>query len=495
MPCLQTCSHFCARRLTVATISLRPSKLFFNKLIFFNFKLVGAYKMSRLQQVLFVNRVFSNPHPPQFWSLNGYHWPAILLVFFLTGCSQKLPPCVQENPSKTATAAEPNSRPKLPPPPVKEVLVGIDGSGSMLGHAQVIDSASWLRLLQSITLSAATLELRSRTFRVGGGTATPLAGKSATAASNACFFSGCPPFPEVDSSLHRLWQVAPAGPSAPLRLLISDLEVNQSDITSLIGSINSDLNKGASAGILALKLPFEGKVYDPQGEVIFTGKLKRPLYLLATGPADQVQALLREIRKNMAQKGIRSQELSLLSASDRSTPLIVKDARPIPVDGGSIGAPLVLGGSRYVSAANPDYRFIKLKPGAQGFSVMTMQALAEGSARPDLGLVRLERIPLATGESKLAEDITLQDMVVGGSQLRLDFKVPPSVPYAVLRATVPVLPEQWWIDWDRDDPKGAKAAEKTEGLLLLLTTLGSQIRERNHAPPAATLCMAYQIVP
>jgi hypothetical protein len=465
-----------------------PSKPFF-----FKFTVARAGRMSLLKHRFSAYRDHSKSNTHGSWSFNRYYLSAILLVFLLAGCSERLPTCVEKNPNKPS-AAKPNLKPKPSPPPGKEVLVGIDGSGSMAGHAKAMESASWLRLLQSITLSAATLDLQARTFRVGGGTATPL--ESATAASNPCFFKECPPYQEVESSLHTLWQVVPEGSSAPLRLLISDLEVNQGNITSLIGSINTDLNKGASAGILALKLPFDGNVYDSQtGQVIYTGKLQRPLYLLATGPADQVQALLREIRKNMAQKGIRSEELSLLSASDRPSPLTTKEAWPNPKDGGSVGAPLELGGNRYVAAANPDYRFIKLRPGAKGFSVMTMPALAKGSSRPDLGLVRLERIPLAAGESKLADDITLQDMIVAGSQLRLDFNIPPSVPYAVLRAIVPILPEQWWIDWDREDPKADKAAEKTEGLLSLLTTLGSEIRERNHAPPAATLCMAYQIDP
>jgi hypothetical protein len=86
-------------------------------------------------------------------------------------------------------------------------------------------------------------------------------------------------------------------------------------------------------------------------------------------------------------------------------------------------------------------------------------------------------------------------MVVAGSQLRLDFEVPRTSPSGALRATIPVLPEQWWLDWDRDNPKSTKAAEKTEGLLLMLTTLGSQIREAQSAAPAATLCMAYQTSP
>ena len=109
--------------------------------------------------------------------------------------------------------------------------------------------------------------------------------------------------------------------------------------------------------------------------------------------------------------------------------------------------------------------------------------------------MRLERIPLTPEESTSTDGIKISKIVVAGSHLRLDFVVARSAPSGALRATIPVLPEQWWLDWDRDNSKSAKAAEKTEGLLLLLTTLGSQSRKGQNATPAATLCMAYQTTP
>lgn len=89
-------------------------------------------------------------------------------------------------------------------------------------------------------------------------------------------------------------------------------------------------------------------------------------------------------------------------------------------------------------------------------------------------------------------------MLVAGSHLRLDFDLPPSTPSGALRATIASMPEQWWIDWDREHRKDAKPEEQaatTDGLLLLLSTLSSEIREARGAPPAATLCMAFQTTP
>jgi hypothetical protein len=277
--------------------------------------------------------------------------------------------------------------------------------------------------------------------------------------------------------------------------LISDLEVNQSDISSLIAEIKTDVSKGASAGVLALKLPFTGQVFDSRGQRLFKGSLNRPVYLLATGPTDQVRTLLEEIRKIMAQKGVQSQELSFFGDPTSARSLTAKDARVIPPEQGAVGVPLQLSAGRFNPGGNSDYRFIQLKPGATGFSVMTSKPWSGGSPRPDLGLVRLERIPLGADETTSTGGIKIRRMLVAGSQLRLDLDVPPGTPSGALRATIPNLPEQWWIDWDRDtgsDAKPAQKAETTEGLLLLLNTLSSEIREARGAPPAATLCMAFQ---
>lgn len=375
-------------------------------------------------------------------------------------------------------------------------MIGIDGSDSMLGFSQAADSSAWLRLLQSVKLSAETLGLSAEAYRVGGGSAAKLTSGSATTASNPCFFKGCSPFqPPVTSSLQTLWTTrSPAG-SPPLRLLISDLEVNQSDITTLIAGIKTDLAMGASAGVLAFKLPFTGQVFNSQGQAFFNGSLQRPVYLLATGPTQEVKVLLEEIKKIMAQKGVQTQELSLFSDDTTFHSLTARDARVIPPEKGAVGVPVQLSSGRFSPASSSDYSFIQLRPGATGFSVMTIKPWSGGTTRPDLGLVRLERIPLSPDERPSSGGIRIRNMVISGSHLRLDIDVPPSTPSGALRATIPVLPEQWWIAWDREtqnEAKPAQKAETTDGLLLLLSTLGFEIREARGSPSAATLCMAFQ---
>lgn len=414
---------------------------------------------------------------------------------FLTGCFQKLPPCIKSDPDSQRLV------PALQPAPSKDLLIGIDGSGSMLGHARATNPSGWESLLKAINLSSETLGLQAKPFRIGGGEAKPLTTSSVTPATNPCFFTGCAPFqPPIPSSLQALWQIPQLGKTLPLRVLISDLEVNDSDITNLTRAFNNDFSKGASVGVLALKLPFDGVVYDSKSRPIYTGSLRRPLYLLASGPADQVKSLLERIRTNMAQMGVQSQEISILGGSSRGSTLQSRNASVIPPDKGSVGVSLRFSQVSYSSGANPGYSFIRLKPGAVGFSVATVKPWIGGTIRPDLGLVRLERIPLAPGDSTSPVSLKLNQMLVAGSDVRLDFDVTPTTLAGAYRATIDVLPEQWWIDWDRGDRiknegQPLQKAEKTDGLLLLLNTLDFKIREGRRAPPAATLCFIFQSSP
>jgi hypothetical protein len=364
----------------------------------------------------------------------------------------------------------------------------------MLGHARAADPARWRTLMQAINLSARTLALPSRAYRIGGGTARPLGTASAGQATDPCFFEGCGAYRPVASTLHTLWEVPTAANTTPLRLLVSDLEVNEGDISSLVGAIRGDLRRGASAGILALRLPFEGQVFDARGRPIHSGRLQRPVYLLATGEVDQVRNLLEDIRRNLAQKGVESQHLSILDAGGGDRTLTIRAAQAVPVNRGASGIPLRLGGTTYTPAGNPDYRFVRLNEGATGLSAATVSPWSGGTTRDDLGLVKLERIPLAAGDSTRLDGIRLRSMSVAGPHVRLEFELPPSTPSGLLRATIPqgTLPEQWWLEWDRADPGTADARQKTEGLLLLLTTLGRQVGAAGGAPPAVALCVAFQ---
>lgn len=407
----------------------------------------------------------------------------------LLGCTPQLPSCV----SKADKSPSKNDKP-IKTKAASQVLIGIDGSSSMLGHSEATDDSDWRNLLQAVNLSTSTQGLSSKVFRIGGTKAQVLGSGSVTQAADSCFFKGCGNYPSVASGLQTLWDIQPEVNSTPLRLLVSDLEVNQSDISSLIGGIRKDLQRGATAGILALKLPFNGKVFNSEGVNFYTGKLNRPLYLLATGKPDQVRALLSEIKKNMAQKGVTTEEVSMLDGEAGSQTLKIKSVSAVPFNKGSSGNPVRLEDATFSPGNNSDYRFIWLKPGATGIVIATVVPWSGGTTRPDIGLVRLERIPLGPNGSSDPGGARLRSMSVAGKNVRLEIDISSSTPSGLLRATIPRgnLPEQWWLDWDRSKPMGSGSKEKTEGLLLLLTKLSELIASRNSSTPAAELCVAYQ---
>ena len=54
------------------------------------------------------------------------------------------------------------------------------------------------------------------------------------------------------------------------------------------------------------------------------------------------------------------------------------------------------------------------------------------------------------------------------------------------------LPEQWWIDWTRTDPKKTDSRKQTEGLRPLMTNLAKILVDDDADPtPAASFCLMY----
>jgi len=414
--------------------------------------------------------------------------PLLLSLWMLLGCTPQLPSCASKE-YPNGSVVEP-----IKTKAASLVLIGIDGSSSMLGHADATATSGWRNLLQAVNLSTSTQGLSSKVFRVGGAKAQALRSANVTQAADPCFFKGCGNYPSVTSGLQTLWDVQPDAGSTPLRLLVSDLEVNQSDISSLITGIRKDLQRGASAGILALKLPFRGKVFNSEGVNFYSGKLNRPLSILATGQPDQVRSLLSEIKKNMAMRGVTTQEFSMLDGETGHQILKIKSASAIPFEKGKSNIPVRLDKATFSPANYSDYRFVRLSPGATGLDIATVVPWSGGTTRPDTGLVRIERIPVTPNGSSVPGGVRLRNMSVAGTNIRLEIDIPSSAPSGLLRATIPrgSLPEQWWLDWDRSMPMSSNSKEKTEGLLSLLTTLSAQIASQNSSAPAAELCVAYQ---
>lgn len=416
--------------------------------------------------------------------------PAALAVL-LSGCGAKLPDCSGPKIAKGANVA---AKPVIVTPNSgKNVLIGVDGSGSMLGFAQAANKSNWTSFLQSVSQGVLLEGLKPSIYRVGGGMAEgPVAG-TLSKAVNPCFFQGCDGLTPVASSLESLWKIDDGGNTLPLRLLISDLEVNQDDITSLVAGIQKDLDKGAGVGLLAMRAPFTGDVYGANGQVIARGNTERPVYILATGPSEQVRSVLDKIKKTLALRGITNSKYNLIDG--RKTPETLKARWIVGVPATSpTGLNVQLDGKTYSPPDNPDYQFIRLNNGAQGLAVSTIRGLTGGSERPDLGIADLERMSLDGKRSEPAEGMQITGVEISGNNIRLFIDVEQSVPSGIYRAVVPSgsMPEQWWLDWDRSKEDKIKVGRKTQGLLLLMTTLSRQVARSDDAPPAAQLCFALQ---
>lgn len=413
-------------------------------------------------------------------------------ILVLTGCGAKLPDCATG--LNQRAGHDKGAITKKPPQAGQQVFIGIDGSGSMLGYAQASNRNVWRRLLQSISQGILLGGLKPITYRIGAGVAEgPLKG-SVTQATNACFFKGCDGYRPVASSLETLWTIESASKVLPLRLLVSDLEVNQSDISSLLASIQPDLAKGASAGILGIKAPFTGDVFGANGQIIQRGNVNRPLFILATGPKEQLRSVLDEVKKTLSLRGITDTRISFI---DRSNVLETKFAKWIggaPAKAATSGINIRLDGQTFSPTRNQDYQFIRLNSGATGLSVATTKTWSQGTERPDFGIADLEKLPIADGQPQAAEGMQVNSIQISGSNVKVGIDIEQSAASGIYRVVIPAgsMPEEWWVSWDRAEGEKTNVGSKTQGLLLLMTTLSRQIAGAANAPPAAALCIALQ---
>lgn len=403
--------------------------------------------------------------------------------------SARLPKCVQGTTAPTAAQQKQWDGVAA----AAELDMAIDGSGSMLGlTGSDKASTSWKALIKGVTLAASSNGLTVKPQRVGGGTSEPIG--SPLLAAEPCFFNGCGGFRSVSSSLDSLWKAPGLSKTkVPLRVVMSDLEVNDGDIAALVGAIRPHVEQGAVIGVLAVRLPFQGRVFNSQGVVIHDGAAKRPIYLLATGPRSQLHSLLTDVRTKAALSGVPtdSMQLTLLDEQANAPTLIAKAVAGLPPASVTTGLPIRLAGTTYSPSGDNTYQFAKLYANAEGVTISSGANANLASPQPDLGLVRLQTIPLA-GDSPGLDGLSIQGFQINGQELTVAIRIPKNLSGKAFRVVVPrgQLPESWWVDWSRQTPTAAGAHDQTDGLLLLLTSL-SKLMVSSSFTPAASLCLAF----
>ena len=408
----------------------------------------------------------------------------------LAGCSSnQLPPCV------TGASAPTPAQSKLwkALPAASTLDLAIDGSGSMLGlTGSEQASQAWKALLKGVTLAAAANGLTLQTNRLGSGESSTVT--SPLQATDRCYFEGCGAFKPVSSSLNAHWEAPGLSKGqVPLRVAISDLEVNDGDIAKLIGAISPHVTQGAVVGVLAMRLPFNGRVYNSQGVVIHSGEAKRPVYLLATGPRGQLHSFLTDLQTKAALAGVPTDEMHLTFLDDQANAptLIAKSVTGVPPEAISGGLPIRVAGATYSPAANNDYQFAKLYGKAEGITLSSRVVADSPQLQPDLALIRLEPIALP-GHSSGFDGLSVKGFQLNGQELSVAIRIPETSASNVVRAFIPrgQLPEAWWLSWNRQHSSTNQPHNRTDGLLLLMTSL-SKLMVAPEASPAAALCLAY----
>jgi hypothetical protein len=87
-------------------------------------------------------------------------------------------------------------------------------------------------------------------------------------------------------------------PADGLSIVVSDLWLSSSTLATTgavaVGApLVAMLGEGRSVGVLGLRAPYQGGVYDLPSGAAYTMAGQRPLYVLLIGPADKVEALRR----------------------------------------------------------------------------------------------------------------------------------------------------------------------------------------------------------
>lgn len=355
-------------------------------------------------------------------------------------------------------------------------------------------SAAWKAMLKGITLAAASTGNPIQAMRSGSGQLQPLANVSQ--AGDPCFFSGCGAYPSVSSSLDAFWKGAmPSGPGVPMKVAISDLEVNEGDISGLVAAIKPHVAKGAVIGVLAVKLPFQGSVYNSQSEVVHTGQSQRPIYLLATGPQAQLKAFLNDVRTKAALGGVPTETMQLTFLDEHVNRPTLKAAsvQGVPPQAINSGLPIRLANNTYSPGGQSDYQFVKLLSRAEGVRLSNSTTVGTSQAKlPEIAVVQVEPVILPGAVQSVGSGVSVRGLQLQGQQLVMELVIPDQPQAGALRAKVPrgQLPEDWWISWNRRDPSSTSARDQTDGLLLLLTSLGTLLVDPG-STPAAAFCLAF----
>lgn len=405
------------------------------------------------------------------------------LLIGAAGCGgPQLPNCVQ---GKAPEAF-------IDKPAAESIQVAIDGSGSMLGLTGSSQARNaWKALLKGVS-NASSLGVPIKAMRSGSGQLQALA--NINEAGDSCFFAGCGSYSAVSSSLDTLWKKKIVKGKPPMNVAISDLEVNNGEINGLVATIKPHIEEGAVIGVLAVKLPFMGNVYNSQASVIHKGPSERPIYLLATGPRTQLQAFLTEVKRQARAEGVPAHDMQLTFLDQQvSRPTLTAKAVRGTNKQAQVDMDVSVSGQGYGWTNNPEYRFTRLPQTEDGLLLGSDTVpTTNPQGMNERVLVSIEPISTPGIVQAQTSGVYAKGIQLQGQTLLMSLAIPTASKDEVIRATIPRgrLPEDWWISWNRNEPASPEAKNQTDGLLPLLSNLGTLLVKPGSSP-AVAFCLAY----
>jgi hypothetical protein len=188
--------------------------------------------------------------------------------------------------------------------PTKSVQVFIDGSASMGGYLRATTQSirphgDFLSVVGSFS---AARGVSPSYFRFGARIApisSQSGGVSAYATPTPYSCRGCD---NQESRIDEVLKVASQGPAGRLTLVVTDMWLSDSAFPSsaqvaLGGPLAEILRQGKSVGIIGVRAPYTGPIYDLKSR--YAGATERPLFILAIGSEAEVSAF----RAALAQSG------------------------------------------------------------------------------------------------------------------------------------------------------------------------------------------------
>jgi hypothetical protein len=280
------------------------------------------------------------------------------------------------------------------------VDVYVDGSGSMVGYLRgaTADRRPLQDLLASLTLvtaEGASAPAATR-YNLFGARIRPLDAARADLlvredpylCNGAAAAAG--PCDNQESRLDVVLGRVAESPPASLAVVVTDLWLSTSEMSAsgpmAVGApVAQMLGQGRAVGVLGVRAPYRGPVYDLPGGGTYAGATARPLYVLLIGPVERVTA----VRDGLAKAGVRGFETadarwSLFTTTPASG--AAATATPFQLTGGALTARPVLPPSAGIAVQQLTLSAgaalqERVRPGPAGLSAASFDPATETAMR------------------------------------------------------------------------------------------------------------------